>query len=455
MDKIKILIVDDEPLLRKSLFDWLKEKGYGVFMAGNGKDGIKTIKREKIDMAFVDLKLPDINGIEVMNVFKNIYPEVVVIIITAFASVQSAVEAMKEGAYDYLVKPFSLKEVDFTVKKVIERQKLIAENTYLKQQLKQQYKLGEIFWESPKMKQILECVETVSQSNVTVLIQGASGTGKEVLARTIHFRSLRRDKPFVTVNCAAIPEALLESELFGHEKGAFTGANNKKVGRFEIANEGTLFLDEVGIMGFNAQVDLLRVLQEKEFRRVGGSDVIPTDVRIIAATNMELKKAVSEGKFREDLYYRLNVVSIDLPPLKDRKKDIPSLARHFIQMYCSKEKKKVKSISNEALRLILKYDWPGNIRELENVIERAVVLSAGNTIVEQDLPEVIQDVAYKQGFLKSPSDESLDTLEKIHILAVFKKHDRNITKTAIALKIDRGTLYKKLRKYKTMGILPN
>ncbi|MDD5530534.1 MAG: sigma-54 dependent transcriptional regulator [bacterium] len=448
MNKLTVLIVDDEPLLRKSLSDWLQEGGYRVFIASNGKEGIKKMKKEKIDLAFVDLKLPEMDGIEVMHAFKKIYSEVVVIIITAFATVKSAVEAIKEGAYDYLIKPFSLKEIDFTLRKVIERRELIAENIYLKQQLKQHYGFQHIVWRSSKMKRIRDLIEVISPSSATVLIQGASGTGKEVIARTIHSRSLRSDKPFIAINCAAIPETLLESELFGYEEGTFTGANKQKIGRFEMANGGTVFLDEVGIMSLSAQVDLLRVLQEREFRRIGGTQIIPVDVRVISASNQDLKKAIVEKTFREDLYYRLNAVSIDLPLLKERKEDIPFLIEHFLKIYCTKEKKKIKSISRKALSLMVKYDWPGNIRELENVIERTVILSKGDIIMPKHLSEVIQEDTYKQTPVDLPLDDSLEAMEKAHILTILKKLNCNISKTALALKIDRGTLHNKLRKYK-------
>ena len=321
--KIKILVVDDEAVTRDTMSDWLEEKGYNVVSVCSGMEAIEKVKTESFNVAFVDMKMPGLDGIEVLRAVKRINPDISVIIMTAYATIETAITAMKEGAYNYLVKPFSLDEVELIVKTIVEFQESVAENILLRQQLEEKYSLKNIIGKSQQMKEVFELVENIAGSNSTVLIQGASGTGKEVIARLIHLKSLRRNKPFIAANCAAIPRELLESELFGHEKGAFTGATYTKKGRFELAAGGTLFLDEVGEMSLNAQIHLLRVLQERELRRVGGTELIKIDVRIIASSKKDLEQEVKEGRFREDLFYRLNVITIYLPMLKEKKKIFP------------------------------------------------------------------------------------------------------------------------------------
>lgn len=444
--KIKILIVDDEAVMRDTMSDWLKEKKYGVVSVSNGREAIEKVKSESFNVAFVDMKMPGLDGIEVLRAIKKINPEISGIIMTAYATIETAIRAMKEGAYDYLVKPFSLDEVELIVKKIVEYQELVAENILLRQQLEERYILKNIIGKSPQMKEILELVENIAETNTTVLIQGASGTGKEIIARVIHQKSRRRTKPFIAANCAAIPRELLESELFGHEKGAFTGATYSKKGRFELANGGTLFLDEVGEMSLNSQINLLRVLQEREFRKVGGSELIKIDVRIISSSNKDLEQAVKEETFREDLFYRLNVITIYLPKLKDRKEDIPLLVDHLLTKYGLESGRGKKSMSPQAMDLLMKYDWPGNVRELENIIERLVILCKEKVIKPEYLPDVIKKEPRIEHGIFTPN-KSLEEIEKQHIYNVLKENNWNKSKSAKILGIERMTLYYKINKY--------
>jgi len=444
--KIKILVVDDEAVMRDTMSDWLGEKGYNVVSVRSGMEAIEKVKTESFSIAFVDMKMPGLDGIEVLRAMKRINPDTSVIIMTAYATIETAIRAMKEGAYNYLVKPFSLDEVELIVKTIVEYQELVAENILLRQQLEERYSLKNIIGKSQQMKEILELVENIADSNSTVLIQGASGTGKEVIARLIHLKSLRRDKPFIAANCAAIPRELLESELFGHEKGAFTGAAYTRKGRFELATEGTLFLDEVGEMSLNAQIHLLRVLQEREFRRVGGTELIKIDVRIITSSNKDLEQEVKKGSFREDLFYRLNVITIYLPRLKERKEDIPLLVDHMLTKYGLESGRGKKSMSQEALDLLMKYDWPGNIRELENVIERLVILCKDKVIRPEYLPQNIKKEPEGELSIFFPN-KPLEEIEKQYIYEVLKENDWNKSKSAKILGIERMTLYSKINKY--------
>jgi len=441
---VHILVVDDERVMRDSLSEWLREDGYEVVAVEDGAQALNKVRAGRWDVLLVDLKMPGMDGIEVLTEVKKFDQDIPVIIMTAYATVDSAVRAMKEGAYDYIVKPFNPEEIGLAIRKIIAYQDLLKENIYLRQELQKKYGFMDIIGKSHKMQEVLALVKTVAKSNSTILIEGESGTGKELVARAIHNSSLRSEGPFIAVSCAALPESLLESELFGHEKGAFTGAVSRKKGRFELANNGTLFLDEIGDISPKTQMGLLRVLEEKEFTRVGGMEVIKTDVRIISATNRELKKLVGEGKFREDLYYRVDVVSIQLPPLRERKQDIPLLAQHFLKKYCIENKKELDGLSEETSRRLMKYDWPGNVRELENVIERAVVVAKGNIILPEDLPLL----ASPEGRFEPSSDMSLQELEREHILRVLQSNDWNITKTAKKLGIDRNTLSSKIKKYR-------
>jgi len=440
---VHILIVDDERVMRDSLSEWLREDGYEVVAVEDGAQALEKVRNERWDVLLVDLKMPGMDGIEVLDKVKKTNKEIPVIIMTAYATVDSAVEAMKKGAYDYIVKPFNPEEIGLAIRKIIAYQDLLKENIYLRQELEKKYEFRDIIGKSHKMQEVLALVKTVARSNSTILIEGESGTGKELVARAIHNSSLRSDGPFVAVSCAALPETLLESELFGHEKGAFTGAVSTKKGRFELANKGTLLLDEIGDISPKTQVDMLRVLEEKEFRRVGGTEVIKTDVRIISATNKDLKGLVEEGRFREDLYYRINVVSIQLPPLRDRKEDVPLLVQHFLRKYCIENKKEIDGLSEEAFRFLIKYDWPGNVRELENAIERAVVITKGRIVLLEDLPGPIR----AEGEFKPATNMQLREVEKEHILHALELNNWNITRTAKILGIDRNTLSSKIRRY--------
>ncbi|MEO0108530.1 MAG: sigma-54 dependent transcriptional regulator [candidate division WOR-3 bacterium] len=443
---MKILVVEDEMTMRETLTTYLTENGFACDSVMRGEDGVDRIRSGQFAIAIVDLRLPGIDGIEVLKSIKIINPELPVIMITAYATVENAVLAIKEGAYDYLVKPFNLEELGFIIQKIVEHRRLVEENIRLREQLKKRYSPRNIIGNSQAMRRIFEIIESVADSSATVLIQGESGTGKELIARTIHYVSSRREKPFITINCGAIPEALMESELFGHEKGAFTGANKTKTGRFELAADGTFFLDEIGELSTEVQVDFLRVLQEREFRRVGGTELIPMEARIIASTNRDLQKEVHEGRFREDLFYRLNVVPIHVPPLRERQEDIPFLVRHFIDKHRHEARREVSGITSEALDMLIAYDWPGNVRELENAIERALVLGKGEQIAPDELPETIQ----RSGSVRRRpigGELSLEEVERLHILATLEHAKWNLSETARILGITRVTLYNKIDKY--------
>ena len=438
---VRILVVDDEMIVREALSNYLREDGYEAIAVETGVEALKKVEGERWNVLFVDLKMPGMDGLEVLREVKKITSDLPVIIITAYASIDSAVQAMKDGAYDYIVKPFDPEAIALVVEKVVEHQRLVQENILLRERLDQEYKFEEIIGKSHPMQEIFELVKNVAESDASVLITGESGTGKELIARALHANSPRRYNPFITASCGAMTEGLLESELFGHEKGAFTGALYTKKGRFELAEGGTLFLDEIGEISPKTQVDLLRVLDEKGFMRVGGVDQITVNVRILSATNRDLQKAIQEGLFREDLFYRLNVVSIHLPPLRKRREDIPLLAEHFLDKFKAETNKKIDRISPQALKLMMEYDWPGNVRELENAIERAVVVGKKNEIVPENLPFFNQSRAPESG-LKSLKDR-----EKLHILHVLEENGWNISKTAEELEIDRVTLYNKIKKY--------
>lgn len=437
---IKILVVDDEEIVRESLVEWLKEDGYYAEAAADGFEALEKLKEKSWDIALVDLKMPKMDGIELLEKIKEQSPDTQVIIFTAYATVHTAVQAIKKGAYDYLVKPLDPEEVSLLIERLIRSQELVREVSYLRKELSKQYRFHDLISKSPKMQQIFELAKVVAKSNSNVLILGESGTGKELLARAIHNESPRANGPFVAVSCVAIPDTLLESELFGHEKGAFTDAIAQKKGKFELAHGGTLFLDEIGDISPKMQLALLRVLEEREFTRVGGTKPIKVDVRIIAATNRNLQKAVEEGRFRDDLYYRLNVITIQIPPLRERKEDIPLLVEHFIEKFNIQMGKRVKGISQEAMRLLMEYDWPGNVRELENVIERAMVITKGELITPEDLFLPTSGKAEENPL-------SLEAVEKAHILKVLNETGWNIHRSAQILGIDRTTLYHKIRRY--------
>ncbi len=451
--KVKILIVDDEAVMRDTMSDWLLEKGFNVVSVTSGMEAIEKVKTGSFNIAFVDMKMPGLDGLEVLQAMKRIDPETAVVIMTAYATIETAIEAMKEGAYEYMIKPFSLDVVELIVKKIVKYQELVAENILLRKRLEEKDHLNNIVGKSPQMKEVLELVDNIAETNSTVLIQGASGTGKEVIARAIHLKSRRRDMPFIAANCAAIPRELLESELFGHEKGAYTGATYTKKGRFEQADGGTLFLDEVGEMSLSAQIHLLRVLQEKEFRKVGGTELIKVDARIISSSNKDLEQAVKEGRFREDLFYRLNVIAIYLPKLNERKDDIPLLVDHLLTKYGLESGRGKKTMSPEAMALMMKHAWPGNVRELENVIERAVILSKDIVIKPEYLPQIVKKEP--QGdhrvFIQ---DRSLEEMEKQYIYGVLRENNWNKSKSSRILGIERMTLYHKIKKYNLDKLKP-
>jgi two-component system response regulator AtoC len=438
----KILVVDDEAIIRDSLHDWLGDAGYQVLTAENGSQALKIIQEEKPGVAFVDLVMPGMDGLELLRRAKEISPNLEVVIITAYGSIPTAINAIREGAYDYIEKPFCPERAELLVEKLLEHQRLLEENIALQHKLEERYRFENIIAKSPRMQQVIEVIKVVAKSSATVLITGETGTGKELVARAVHSQSHRRDKPFVAVSCAALPESLLESELFGHEKGSFTGAYSQKKGKFEVANRGTLFLDEIGEMSANIQVHLLRVLEEKEFNRVGGNEPIKVDVRLISATNRDMKQAVDRGEFREDLYYRLNVVNIELPPLRERTEDIPLLAQHFLKRFALENQKELAGFSPEATDFLLKHDWPGNVRELENAIERAVILAQNPVVEVADLSP--QNLVTSGSNL---SEKKLKQVEREHIQNVLSETGGNYTEAARILGISRMTLYNKAKAY--------
>jgi two-component system response regulator PilR (NtrC family) len=395
--KPRILVVDDERSMRELLAIVLRREGYEVTLAENGRAAVEVLEREPVDILISDIKMPDMSGVDVLRAAKQIDQDILGIMITAFASTDTAVEAMRLGACDYLSKPFDIDLLKMKVREKIENRQLRQENVLLKRTLGLSHQFSNIIGRSESMLEVFKMIETVARTNSTILLTGESGTGKGLVAQAIHFHSLRRDKPMVSLNCGAMPEALLESELFGHMRGAFTGADANKKGLLEVAEKGTIFLDEIGEMSPVMQVKLLRVLQERRFRRVGGLEELQADIRVIAATNQDLTKAVAEGRFREDLYYRINVIPIVLPPLRERREDIPLIAEHFLTKYAEQMDKPVAGISHAAMELLMQHDWPGNIRELENVLERAVALEATPAILPESLPPSIRGIVPRNG----------------------------------------------------------
>jgi DNA-binding NtrC family response regulator len=443
----KILIVDDEKNMRWALKKALQNKVYAVYEAEDGEDALKQFKEIDPDLILLDIRMPKMNGLEVLKAVKKINQDTPVIMITAFGDVDSALEALKLGALDYITKPFEIDELKLLIDKVLQNQ--VDQDEELYKLLEEQLKDNKIIGHSSKMVQVLQMVQRVANTTATVLISGESGTGKELIARALHQLGDRKDKTYVSVNCGALPESLLESELFGHEKGAFTGAINRNIGRFERAEGGTLFLDEIGELSLPMQVKLLRALQEKEIERVGGKTIVKVDVRVIAASNRNLQEMVTKGTFREDLYYRLNVVPIDLPPLRDRKEDIPELVDYFIKKYANKGNKHVSKISHIALQLLMRYPWPGNIRELENIIERAVILCWGETITPEVLPKEIIGVNEDRHTFDLPEEGiDLEEVEKHLIEQAIEKSKGNQTLAAKLLGISRQTLIYRMNKFK-------
>ena len=439
--KIRILVVDDETAMRECLRDWLLEDDYEVGLAASGPEAIAMARDYPWHVVLLDLKMPGMDGLQALAELRQVAPDAEVVMMTAYATVDTAVQAMKSGAFDYLVKPFDPEEVELLIKKVVSHQELVLENILLRRRLEEREEFDEIIGQSQPMLDLFETLSRVAPADSTVLITGESGTGKELVARAIHGNSPRCYYPFITVSCGALPDSLLESELFGHEKGAFTGADQTRKGRIEMANGGTLFLDEIGEISAKTQVDLLRVLQEKKIQRLGSEGEIPVDVRILAATNRDLLTAIRENSFREDLYYRLNVISIHLPPLRERKEDIPILAESFIRKFCLEMNKDLVKIGAEAMRLLTNYHWPGNVRELENIIERALVIGTGKAIVPGDLP-------FGRGQMQEAElPESIQEMERLHIKRILDNTAWNISQSARRLGIDRQTLYNKMQKY--------
>ncbi|MEO0160980.1 MAG: sigma-54 dependent transcriptional regulator [candidate division WOR-3 bacterium] len=444
---MKLLLVEDEQAQRALLKRILEKEGYIVSEAEDGKRAIELFTNEDFDIVLLDQRLPDMSGIEVIEKLKEISPIVPVIMITAYANVQDAVKAMKMGAFHYLNKPVDPDELLITIQKATDTLNLKRENEELKRQLRIKYQSDRIIYKSEKMEKVMSLVYRAAQSDASVLITGESGTGKELVAGAIHNLSKRKDKNFVVAHLAALPETLIEAELFGHERGAFTGADKRRIGKFEFASGGTIFLDEIGELPQTVQVKLLRVLQEKKITRLGSNEEIPVDIRTICATNKNIEEEVAVGRFRDDLYYRLNVIRIHIPPLRERKEDIPLLIDNFIKVYSARENKKIKGISDEALKTITRYNFPGNIRELENIIERAIVFARGELITTDDLPEyLITQKVYNLGTGKL--NETVEKIEREMIEMALKKHNNNQTRAAEELGISERVLRYKIKKYK-------
>ncbi|HLN20422.1 MAG TPA: sigma-54 dependent transcriptional regulator [Bacteroidales bacterium] len=437
--EISILVVDDEESVRDSLYNWFEEDGYRVKCAENAAKALGFIESENFDIILADIKMPGMDGLEMMRRIRLIRHDAIIIVMTAFATVDTAVRALKEGAFDYVTKPFDPDDLTHLIRNASKQIVLADENEALKEKVVSLENIEDLVGTSEPMQKVLQAVRSVSQSNSSVVITGESGTGKELVAKAIHSNSPRRYFPLVSVHCGALTESLLESELFGHEKGAFTGAMYNRKGRFEMADNGTIFLDEISTISTKMQIDLLRVLETRKFTRVGGNKEIASDFRVICATNRDLKAMVDEGTFREDLYYRLNVVNIKMPPLRERKEDIPVLAEYFIKKNCASMNRPPVTIDKSALSRLEEYSFPGNVRELENMIERAIVIGNGRKITSADLP---LDKAISRN-----EAESLDDLEKNHIAFILDRYSWNISRAAKALKVDRVTLYNKIAKY--------
>jgi two-component system response regulator HydG len=448
-----LLVVDDDLNHLKTLKAIIGSWGYAVYDADDGLKAVERVKERSYDLILLDVRMTEMDGIAAMKQIKDYNPAIPILIMTAYSSVDTAVEALKSGAYDYLTKPLDFDVLKLTIERALEHSGLRAENRHLKDQLSADYDLRNIIGKSQAMKALVDMLAMVAPSEATVLITGGSGSGKELIAKSIHHNSQRKEEPLVIVNCAALTESLLESELFGHERGAFTGADKRREGRFMLANKGTIFLDEIGETSASMQAKLLRVIQEREIQRVGGEETLNVDVRIIAATNKDLKQEVEEGRFREDLFYRLNVVTLDVPPLAERQDDIPLLVQHFLDKFGKKNRKSVKGLSPLAMDMLLKYRWPGNVRELENVIERAVILLAGDFITEKEFPPTITEAYSEERNWVEPVNQSiqanrpLEEVEKEAILVTFEACQGNKSETARKLGINRKTLHNKLKEY--------
>jgi len=438
---LNIMVVDDELIIRESLKGWLEKFGYGVHTAEDALDALEKLERESYDVLLVDIKMPGMDGIELLKKVKEDQPDVIVVMITAHGSIESAIEAMKSGARDYLMKPFDPEDLELLIEKLVQTKRLVDQNKWLRESYEGKSRFQDLIGQSEAMQELFQLIQDVAPNDTPVLIVGETGTGKELVAKALHALSPRRYAPFVAVNCGAFTETLLESTLFGHEKGAFTGAHHMQKGRVEMANGGTLFLDEVGEISPKMQVDLLRVLEEKKFHRLGNPKPMTVDFRLVSATHSDLEEAVQDRAFRQDFYYRINVITIAVPPLRERKEDMELLAYHFLGRYSQELNKNITGISKEALDILTSYDWPGNVRELENVIERSVVIGKKRKIAPEDLP--FQDVRIP----RKPVAGSLEKVEKDHISEMLRACGWNIARTAGLLGINRTTLYKKIKKY--------
>ncbi len=459
MPPAKILVVDDEEIILLSCERVLTEEGYEIQTRLSGKEALELLAEELFDLAIVDLKMPGMDGIELLRAIKRDYPHISVIMITGYSTIESAVEAMKAGAVDYLPKPFTPDQVTMVVKKALDARNLILENLYLRNELQTKYRFENIIGSSKKMQEIYRLIAKVAPTHSTVLITGESGTGKELIARAVHFNSLRKDRPFVPVDCAVLSENLLESELFGHVKGSFTGAIVTKPGLFEVADGGTLFLDEIGNISLTTQSKLLRVIQEREFTPVGGTRLKKVDVRILAATNKDLPEKIKEGTFREDLFYRLNIVPIHLPPLRERPEDIPLLAQHFLEKYCRELGKKFKALSPAAVELLVRHSWPGNVRELENTMERVAVMTDEEVILPKHFPLPLQEnpqgICFEvpktsdelREMKKHLRDKAVEDIEKLFVLAALARNEWNVTRSAKDVGMLRPNFQALMRKH--------
>ena len=440
-EKMNIMIVDDEMIVRESLFHWFQKSGHFVQTASSGIEALDKLETYPFELLFVDIKMPGMDGIELLEKVKTEYPDTIVIIITAYGSIESAVKAMKLGASDYLLKPFKPDHLSLVMERISQQKKLASEYNYLRGRLDRITRFDNIIGQSPKMEEIFALIPEVAQADASILLTGETGTGKELIAKAIHAKSSRANNPFIAINCGAIPDSLLESELFGHQKGAFTGAVQARKGFLEVVSGGTLFLDEIGEISSKMQIDLLRVLEEKKINRIGSSQPVDVDFRLISATRQDLEKVISEGSFREDFFYRINVIQIEIPPLRKRIEDIPLLTKHFLNKYSHETTKKVDHIKNDALTLLKQYDWPGNVRELENAIERAVVLSKSRTLG-------VADFSFLRASSTAPGKRlSLEEMEKTHINEVLEECGWNVTKAAKILGINRVTLHKKIKRF--------
>ena len=441
MGSTKILIVDDELIMRESLAGWLERDGHYIEKAESGEEALEKLKLTRFDILLVDIKMEGMSGLEVLTQVKESDPDAAVVMITAYGSISTAIEAMKNGAYDYLLKPFDPDELGVLIEKIIEHQTQTRETLFLREEYKDRTRFESMIGQSRPMQEVFDLIQDVAPTDSTILITGETGTGKGLAAKAIHTNSPRAEGPFVIVNCGAFPEHLLESELFGYQKGAFTDAKTTKKGRLELAHGGTLFLDEIGEISMRMQIDLLRIMEDRVFYRVGGTQPLEADFRIIAATNKDLEKAIREGTFREDLYYRLNVISFVMPPLRDRKDDIPLLAEYFLRCFSQETKKPIDQVNREAIDEMMLYEWPGNVRELKNAIERSVVVGKGRKIRPEDLP------IFRLEHMTSTANNSLSEIERAHIIHILDESKWNISKSAEILGIDRSTLYSKIKRY--------